>query len=250
MRIGQPLWHCPATLMSLSKNEVHVWRAPLDLEKKSLEALERTLSSDERERAQRFFFSRDRRRFISSRGLIRDILRRYLQAEAEELQFSYHVNGKPFLALEFNGKEIDFSLSHSKEVALVAVACGRRIGIDIEFLRRDPSLFKDIEIALSPNEIAMLRSMPENDRHEALLLVWTCKEAYLKGLGTGLLAPLNLLSVLPFSGVPVWVETGTASIDDSGNWRLNRLELGNDYVGALAVERSSADLEFWQWKSM
>ena len=249
-QVAGMLWHCPATLMCVSQNEVHVWRAPLDLEENTFEALQRALSLDERERAQRFFFSRDRRRLISSRGLLRDILGRYAQAEAKVLQFRYDVNGKPWLAPEFDGGGLDFSLSHSQGLAFVAVARGRRIGIDIEYLRRDPSLFNDIEIALSPNEIAVLKSIPENDRHEALLLVWTCKEAYLKGLGTGLLAPLNHLSVLPFSGKPVWIETGTARIDDSGDWRLNRLDLGDDYIGALAVEGSSADLKFWQWKSM
>src|ERR1700720_3465290 len=91
-------WASPPEILMLAKGEVHVWRAFLDLPQPQIQALEQILADDERTRAQRFRFSKDRTHFIAARGLLRTILGRYLLQDPQTLSFSYNAYGKPSLA--------------------------------------------------------------------------------------------------------------------------------------------------------
>src|SRR5436309_1175215 len=96
-------WRPPPANIVLHADEVHVWRAPLDLPHDRLESLRGALAQDERERASRFHFERDRRRFIAARGLLREILGRYVGLSPGGLWFGYTPYGKPHLADECGG---------------------------------------------------------------------------------------------------------------------------------------------------
>ena len=102
-----------------------------------VEHLQPTLSADESQRAARFHFPRDRRRFTVARGVLRDILGRYLGMPPSELGFRYSAYGKPALADGFDAAGVRFNISHSHEMALFAVTCHREIGVDIEYLGRE-----------------------------------------------------------------------------------------------------------------
>src|SRR5713101_1036201 len=92
-----PAWHPPPESLTLGRDEVHVWRAALDRSVADRQRLEQTLSADERVRAGRFYFQRDRERFMVARGLLRAILGRYLCVEPDQLRFGYSAHGKPSL---------------------------------------------------------------------------------------------------------------------------------------------------------
>ena len=79
--------------------EVHVWRIPLDLAPERIDDLQRTLALEERERAGRFRFQRDRDRFIVAHGALRDVLGRYLRVEPGRVRFCYSPHGKPACAI-------------------------------------------------------------------------------------------------------------------------------------------------------
>src|SRR5215212_4833294 len=88
----------PADLV-LPGDEVHIWRAALDLHPAAVMDLQRLLAADERERADRFYFEHDRRHFIAARGMLRLLLGRYLRTAPEQLEFTYNPYGKPDLAV-------------------------------------------------------------------------------------------------------------------------------------------------------
>ena len=88
------LWSPAPASLHLAPNDVHVWLAPLDVSPRLLEALAATLSAEEQARADRFYFQRDRRRSVCARGILRDILARYLNCDPGELQFRYGPHGK------------------------------------------------------------------------------------------------------------------------------------------------------------
>lgn len=88
----------PTQPLNLFPAEVHVWRAGLALDAGELERLQKVLSPDEQARARRFCFEKDRQRFIASRGILREILARYLKLDPARLAFSYGRFGKPSLA--------------------------------------------------------------------------------------------------------------------------------------------------------
>src|SRR6266478_5529693 len=87
--------------LALEKAEIHLWRAYLDRAEMVLHQFEATLSTDEKARADRFVFRRDRNHFVGTRGILRELLGRYLSHTPAEFEFDYSSKGKPSLRAEF-----------------------------------------------------------------------------------------------------------------------------------------------------
>src|SRR6185369_3688589 len=134
-------WLEPPDSLSLEAGQVHVWRISLDQEEQLLDRFRRTLAPEELDRARRFRFERLQKHFVASRGFLRNVLARYLSAKPEKLSFSYNAYGKPALADE---ESLQFNMSHSHEIALVAVTRDAAVGVDVEHIRAD---FASDEIA-------------------------------------------------------------------------------------------------------
>src|SRR5207244_1129644 len=98
-------------MFKLPSHEVHIWYASLDVPPETSARLYTTLSSDERKRRARFRFKRDQQRFIVARGVLRDLLGRYLQTQPSQISFVYNAFGKPDLSPEFANR-LKFNLSH------------------------------------------------------------------------------------------------------------------------------------------
>src|SRR5689334_9807148 len=94
---GHTEWLQPPDNLTIEENQVHVWRAALERSQARWGMLQNTLSPDELERAARFHFDKDRRHFVSGRGILRTILGSYLKVAPHSLRFSYTTYGKPFL---------------------------------------------------------------------------------------------------------------------------------------------------------
>ncbi len=145
-------WCTPPPELSLPAHTVHVWRADLGLEAAYLRCLEHNLSADEKRRASRFRFARDRDRFVGARGLLREILALYLNASPGQLSFGYGARGKPSLAGEGHST-LRFNLSHSFDAMLLAIAHMREVGVDVEGVRNNGVATEEIaETVLSEPE--------------------------------------------------------------------------------------------------
>lgn len=222
--------------LALSRDHVHLWKIRLNRAQSELLALERTLAPDERARAERFFFERDRRRFISARGQLRAILGRYLGTDPSELLFSYGARGKPFLKQPASRESVRFNLSHSGERALLGVTLDRAIGIDLEEVQ---SLDDAEQIAarfFSPGENARLLALPREERLEAFFYCWTLKEAYVKATGDGLARATNSFEVAFGSGRQACLLNIDGNCAEASRWSLRELIPESRYVGGLAVE--------------
>ena len=92
------VWKIPENQLALTNNQVHVWRAKLDLSANEIARLETLLSEDEKLRANRFRFPQHKRRFIAARAILREILSYYLKINSDALRFEYGSRGKPRLA--------------------------------------------------------------------------------------------------------------------------------------------------------
>ncbi len=231
---GADDWPEPAALPALADGEVHVWRAPLDQPEDRLEALRRTLAPDERQRAERFHFDRDRRHFVAARGLLRTLLGRYLGRGPETLQFAYNPQGKPMLVGD-NGT-LRFNLAHSHGLALFAVSRGRELGVDLERIRPEFAGEPVAQRFFSPREVAALRALSDERRHEAFFVCWTRKEAYLKATGKGLTLPLDCFDVSLLPGEPAALLATRHDPAEVGRWSLRALAPARGYAGALVVE--------------
>jgi len=172
------------TASALGTSTVHVYAADLD----SAEADSDLLSEDELERAARFRFDRDRRRFVAGRSVLRRLLAGYVEAAPADISFEYGPHGKPDVA----GAPVSFNLSHSGNYALFAIGPRFELGVDVEVLA--DARTDDLLVAkqfFSPDEIATLRAYPPSARPRAFLQCWTRKEAFVKARGDGLSLPLQ-----------------------------------------------------------
>src|SRR5437868_2422860 len=133
---AEQLRQAPHEDISLPEDEVHVWRAQLGQPPSKVTGFFRTLAPDEKAKAARFYFEKDREHFIVARGVLRAILSRYLKGTPDELRFGYSPYGKPFLVGD-SGGDLRFNVSHSDGVGLFAVTRGRELGIDIERMRAE-----------------------------------------------------------------------------------------------------------------
>ena len=100
--------------LSLEGTKVHAWRASLDLPEVQIEVLARSLSPDEIIRSEKFHFRRDQKRFIAARGILRNILARYMETEPGKIILSYGPHGKPFSSGPFRKNELSFNLAQPK----------------------------------------------------------------------------------------------------------------------------------------
>jgi len=244
----ESLWCLPPLDLRLSREEIHIWRARLDLPPARVQSLLPTLSSDELDRAERFYFKRDRQHFIVARGLLRAILSRYLGIESSQLHFYYNNYGKPALT---NGPDhsdiLEFNLAHADGSVLYAVTCGRKVGIDLERIRTDLD-YEDIAARFfSPLERTMLNSLPTGMRAEAFFTCWTRKEAYIKARGEGLSMPLDQFDVSLIPGEPAMLLNSRGDPHDVAHWSLQELMPGSGYVAALAVEGRRWQLRCFQY---
>lgn len=205
---------------------VDVWRVRLDTPEPAARSLERLLSSDEVKRADRFRFAQDRRRFVMARAMLRQVLGAYLGASPSSLRFAYGPQGKPRLADACCGRgHATFNLSHSGALALLAVAKGCDIGVDLEAVRPLTEASAMARRIFSAAELTALAAMPEGERDLAFYRFWTRREAWVKALGTGL---AELPDGLDFTAA----DAGGAGGPD---WRFVLIEPGEGYVGALAI---------------
>ncbi len=229
----------------LSPDDVHIWRASLYVEA-PIAHVEQTLSPDERERAARYRFERDRDRYIVARGALRAILGRYLGLAPADPRFVYGPQGKPALAPE-HGAGISFNLSHAGDVALYAVTRGRRVGIDVE--RVDPDIVGTTvaEHTFSPREVAALRALPRRQQPEAFFRCWTRKEAYVKALGAGLALDLRSFDVSLAPGDPPALLATRPDPYEAARWSLHDLDAGPGYTAALAVEGHDVRISLRPW---
>lgn len=239
-------WAIPPEHLPLSENQVHIWRAFLTASQEIRASMERVLSEEERTRVARFYFERDRHRWIIARGILRILLARYLQLEPQHVLFISNEYGKPALAPAHESK-LQFNLSHSRDIALYAVAWGRAVGVDVEYRKDDIEYDELAKVSFSPQEQAVLRPLAGEEKQTAFFNCWTRKEAYIKARGMGLFLPLDLFDV---SLRPDEAAALLASREDArevDRWTLQSLFPGAGYAGALAGEGNGWQLSCWQW---
>jgi len=230
-------WFSATEIPRLENDEAHVLLARLDEEKAA--PLEQTLSNDERARAERFRFERDKKHFIVARGLLRKILGKYLNENPRLIRFEYNKFGKPSIAGE-SQTAIRFNLSHSDGLALYAVSRGRQIGVDVERIK--PSLIEDemLSQVFTSKEIAHFQNLNGNERNTFFFDCWTRKEAYLKACGSGLSLPANQIETLFSSQFSAQFANSQQT-----SFSLQNLPSISGYAAALAVEGNSPRVRFW-----
>ncbi len=252
------LWRDAPAQVALAQDEVHVWRVWLSAPAAAAAALWSLLAADEQARARAFHFERHRQPFIVARGMLRRILSRYAGIPPENLAFVYGPQGKPALRGcapgGGEGAEVQFNLSHSQELALLAVTRLPAVGVDVEWMRpltrahpRAGARPLDDMMGIAAHffaegERARLAEMPADQRHHAFFECWTRKEAYIKGIGEGLSRPLDQFEVAFGPDERARLLSVAADPEDVQRWSLHGFDPAPGYAAALAVPAKT-----WQW---
>ena len=203
---------------------VAVWEADLTVGEERVQVFRGWLSDHERERAARFHFERDRRRFTVARGLLRQVLGERLGIGPADVGFRVGPHGKPALV---DPSGLCFNVSHSGDRALFAVvASGSEVGVDLESAARlgDARELPALAVrTLTSTDLALWRALPTGEQSAAFLRAWTRIEAHGKATGMGLGHVLGKISVL------------AGGNEVSPGWRGWDLPLGEGWAGAIVV---------------
>lgn len=234
--------------VNLAGNEVHVWRAGLDVPDWQIQQFEKFLSNDEETKASRFRFSRDRRHYIAGRGLLRTILGGYTHMAPQALQFVYKTHGKPELAGGDATAPLRFNLSHSHGMVLIGVTRRHQIGIDLELVSHEINPLEICERFFSIQERKEMKALPADILHEGFFACWTRKEAYLKGKGLGLSAPLQEFAVSLHPRKPAQLLHDNTDPDAVNRWFFHPLETPLNYAAALVVEGHGCSVRQMVWE--
>jgi 4'-phosphopantetheinyl transferase len=247
IRASATLWQPLPDELELRDGEVQVVRVSLEFPESRLSEFARMLSPGERERAGRFYSSRDERRFVARRGLLRELLGRQLRVAPGNLVFSQGACGKPELAAPAGQRRVHFNAAHSNDVAVFALAFQGPLGVDVEVVRPMGDLPELVSSVFSERERSAWETVPAAERLAAFFEVWARKEAFLKGTGEGLQKEPNLVEVSLGDRPPdeaLAVFEGGSKVRD---WSVRSLSTP-DCAIALALTRSPTHLSCWHWR--
>jgi 4'-phosphopantetheinyl transferase len=213
----------------LDLQAVHLWHFSTlisDAEEHTLFAL---LSPDEVLRAERFYFPLHRRRYIATRGFLRRILGFYLEIKPELIHFLYSSHHKPYLA----NIDLEFNVSHSHDMALLAFTKKHSIGVDIEKINNhfNPAVAKRF---FSEPEYTHLMNRESSAQAALFYAIWSRKEAVVKAIGEGLHFPLKSFSVL----------VDQLELVDK-TWHLKSVNIHKDYHAAFCTAESNATVSVY-----
>jgi len=224
------------TNKAISNGEVEVVVTNLDVPGSEVAVAIELLSVEERRRADRFVFVRDRNRYVVARAELRKLLGERLEMKPETIEFCYGNYGKPALANQLTGVPLHFNVTHSDDVAAYAFSRGREIGIDVEAI--SDMLDRD-EVAshcFSNHEIEDYRQLNDGEKPLGFFNCWTRKEAFVKALGDGLQYPLSSFDVTLSPDEPAKIlRIGDHTGRDCG-WELFSFVPLPGFIGAVAVQ--------------
>lgn len=213
---------------AVATSEIHLWRFALDAEPHD-RAL---LSGDERARADRFLADVHRDRYVAGRARLRRVLGGLLDRDPSTLRFAYGDAGKPRVE---DAGALEFNLAHSGDGALLAVAHGRAVGVDLERIRPGRDVRAIAERFFADVETDALRRLAPDESERGFFRLWTRKEALLKGLGDGIggMGGAGLREVVV--GADLAARVTVVDAPDGAVWTIADLEAGDGFAAALAV---------------
>ncbi|NJO31982.1 MAG: 4'-phosphopantetheinyl transferase superfamily protein [Rhodospirillales bacterium] len=237
--VAVPSWSILDSAPRLEPTAVQLWRIRIDEEVGREGWYVDQLDPSEKARAARFKFRRDQQRYAIARGSLRSLLALAVDCRPADLTFCVNPHGKPTL----QGHDIQFNVTHSGDFIVHALTRAQLVGVDVERIRPLDDV-DSIASSFAPEEVADMRQLPKATRHVTFFTLWTCKEAYMKGVGKGLSKPLNSFSVSLAAGGPPRLLYDREDPTAAQSWHLLAFSPGTDHVGCLAVDGPVRDVSF------
>lgn len=200
------------------------------------------LTDEERQRAGRFHFEADQRRFGMTRSLLRGLLGAALETHPGAVMLVEGAFGKPQLDLRHGASDLHFNVSHSGDYSILALARSVRLGVDIELMKPSRDLTHLAHRVFHPDEVRLLEGSSDTELLERFYRIWARKEAAAKALGRGIGTDFTSFSAW-------WDDASQGScivreIDGSTttNWMVADLDAVPGYASAVAVDSPGLEL--------
>jgi len=183
--------------------------------------------------------------FCICRGTLRMLLGRYAGSAPGQVRLRSGPFGKPSLDPSGPGKDIEFNVSHSGRVALISLAAGRRIGVDVEEFRGDVRVEDLARNFFTAQEREPILALSGERKAKAFYACWTRKEAAIKAVGGSAAALCGKVIVSSHPGRPARI-LQMPSRPDRGEWHLEDLPVGEGYAAALCCDGRPSGLFLWE----
>ena len=212
---------------------VHVWGFDVGRLEDQLEDYQDDLDGEEKSRAAKFAFPKDRRAYVLRHALLRKLVGAYLGVRASRPEFVAGRMGKPALKPAPDQSWLAFSMAASWPVGLFAFASHHELGVDVERIRPIDGAADIAATHFTAQEQQAFSAAPPADQPRIFFRIWTRKEALVKAIGIGLTADLSSVDVL---GRPDPVpRAGPSAAEISEDWALADLDLGPGLAAALCL---------------
>jgi 4'-phosphopantetheinyl transferase len=228
-------------IIPLTPAEIHMWLVFYDeiSDERLHTAYRELLDAAEKEQEPRFYFARDRHRYLVTRALVRTILSRYVPIAPGEWAFSTNTYGRPEI-VNAQATDLSFNISHTHSLIVMGVTRQRALGVDVENVR---ARSVSVDIAghfFAPQEVAVLAATPSHQQQDRFFEYWTFKESYIKARGMGLSLPLDKFSFHYPDDHTVAIAIHPDLADDPARWQFWQCRPSPDYLVAVCAERVGA----------
>lgn len=230
-------------IIPLTSGEIHLWLAFYDeINQEHLHSAYRELLNDaEKQQEPRFYFARDRRRYLVTRALVRTVLSRYIPIHPRDWTFSTNAYGRPDIANELpEDARLSFNISHTHSLIVLGVTRGRALGVDVENFHEREALLDIADRFFAPQEVEVLTAMPPHQQQYRFFEYWTFKESYIKARGMGLSLPLDKFSFHYRDDHAVEIAIHPDLADDATRWQFWQFRPTPKYLVAICAERVGA----------
>jgi 4'-phosphopantetheinyl transferase len=236
-------WQKTPDTLSLSKDHIDIWLCDLKQLSGDINNYYSILSEDERERADNLKVEDKKQQFIITRGALRQRLSLLTNIDPKDFVFEYLEHGKPVLANNHQCTDITFNVSHSNDLALIAIAHEQSIGIDIEKINHESDHQALMTRFFSKAEQTEFQTMPDTNKARAFCACWTRKEAFIKAVAYGVSYGLDKFDVA------IDPENQTPEINlhkpSEEIWSAINLPINDEYMACLVSDKDSLSVRCW-----
>ena len=234
----------------IRNNEAHIWSFNIIPPDNILEQYFDSLSDAEKIQVNKIRIDSVRRGKISSKFITKRILAWYLREEIDNINFSYNEFGKPEILHSINPLSLQFNISHSGDLGMIAITKGNSVGIDVEKIIDVTNVDEIINLCFSDYEINLLLELDQHSRMNMFYKIWTCKEAFVKTLGKGFSFPLKNISFKLNTDGNIMIDDNHLKRDTYSNWQVYNFSPGKNYTSTLVINNKFIETKHFAWNSV
>ena len=237
-------WQQTPESLNLSSDHIDLWLCQLKDLSSDINEFYILLSDDERDRADKLKIEDKRRQYIITRGTLRRRLALLANIDPEDFVFEYLKHGKPVLVSDARFTDITFNISHSNNLALIAISQKQSIGIDIEKINRQSDPRPLVTRFFSQAEQSEFNALPEMIKAKAFCACWTRKEAFIKAIGDGVTYGLDKFDV----SVDPEIQTSKITLNKPSKetWSALNLPINDEYMACLVSNTDKINVRCWR----